>query len=225
MASSRPSNTDKPNPKKSKVEAIPIDKLKPYFDELDQVQEKISQMQEQAEMEINQVRAKYLNLSKAHFQKRSEVIKKIPDFWKNAVNTKKKKRESLSSSSSWNSPLRTRSQLTGHPMIGGSMDETDVEICGFIDDLQVEANENGKVFKIIMVCEGEKTKQNSKSRESLTCAFTFFFFLFTAQKFKPNPYFSNQILSKEIHRNEKSVASPIQWKPQVSPKSCGRTNE
>lgn len=49
------------------------------------VQNEIDRLNEQASEEILHVEQKYNKLRKPHFDRRSELIKKVPDFWLTTV--------------------------------------------------------------------------------------------------------------------------------------------
>ena len=51
------------------------------------IQNDIDQLNEQASEEILHVEQKYNKLRKPHFDRRSELIKKLPDFWLTTVSS------------------------------------------------------------------------------------------------------------------------------------------
>lgn len=55
------------------------------IEQIDEVQNEIDRLNEQASEEILKVEQKYNKLRQPFFQKRSELIAKIPNFWVTAV--------------------------------------------------------------------------------------------------------------------------------------------
>lgn len=55
------------------------------IEQIDEVQNEIDRLNEQASEEILKVEQKYNKLRQPYFQKRSELIGKIPNFWVTAV--------------------------------------------------------------------------------------------------------------------------------------------
>lgn len=55
------------------------------IEEIDAVQNQIDALNEQASEEILKVEQKYNSLRKPHFQQRTELISKIPNFWLTVV--------------------------------------------------------------------------------------------------------------------------------------------
>ena len=55
------------------------------LEEIDQCQNDIDSLNEKASEEILKVEQKYNKLRKPHYEKRNELIKKIPNFWVTAV--------------------------------------------------------------------------------------------------------------------------------------------
>ena len=55
------------------------------IEQIDEVQNEIDRLNEQASEEILKVEQKYNKLRQPYFQKRSDLIAKIPNFWVTAV--------------------------------------------------------------------------------------------------------------------------------------------
>lgn len=55
------------------------------IEQIDEVQNEIDRLNEQASEEIVKVEQKYNKLRQPYFQKRSDLIAKIPNFWVTAV--------------------------------------------------------------------------------------------------------------------------------------------
>ena len=55
------------------------------IEQIDEVQNEIDRLNEQASEEILKVEQKYNKLRQPHFSKRSELIARIPNFWVTAV--------------------------------------------------------------------------------------------------------------------------------------------
>lgn len=55
------------------------------IDEIDQVQNQIDTLNEEASEEILKVEQKYNSKRKPHFEKRTSLIRKIPHFWVTVV--------------------------------------------------------------------------------------------------------------------------------------------
>lgn len=55
------------------------------IEQIDEVQNEIDRLNEQASEEILKVEQKYNKLRQPYFQKRSDLIGKIPNFWVTAV--------------------------------------------------------------------------------------------------------------------------------------------
>lgn len=83
-----------PAPKKQRKMEAEEDTGKDYdaetqkaLEEIDACQNEIDSLNEKASEEILKVEQKYNKLRKPHFQRRNDLIKKIPNFWVTAVST------------------------------------------------------------------------------------------------------------------------------------------
>ncbi|CAK9295447.1 unnamed protein product [Gordionus sp. m RMFG-2023] len=88
------------------------------LEEIDACQNEIDFMNEKASEEILKVEQKYNKLRKPHFEKRNELIKKIPNFWVTA--------------------------FVNHPQISAIMDEEEEECLHYLNKLEVEEFEDIK---------------------------------------------------------------------------------
>ncbi|XP_070581724.1 protein SET-like [Ptychodera flava] len=131
------------------------------IEQIDEVQNQIDALNEKASEEILRVEQKYNKSRKPYFEKRAELIKKIPKFWYTA--------------------------FVNHPQVSALLDEEDEEALHFLTKVEVEEFEDIK--------SGYKINFH----------------------FEPNPYFENDIISKEFHLNDtgdpSSKSTPIRWKP------------
>lgn len=85
---------------------------------IDSCQNEIDALNEKASEEILKVEQKYNGLRKPYFQKRNEIIQRIPSFWVTAI--------------------------VNHPQISGILEEEEEECLQFIDKLEVEEFEDIK---------------------------------------------------------------------------------
>ncbi|XP_062561248.1 protein SET [Armigeres subalbatus] len=85
---------------------------------IDSCQNEIDALNEKASEEILKVEQKYNGLRKPHFQKRNEIIKRIPSFWVTAI--------------------------VNHPQISGILEEEEEECLQFMEKLEVEEFEDIK---------------------------------------------------------------------------------
>uniref|UniRef100_U5ESV7 Putative perinuclear region of cytoplasm n=1 Tax=Corethrella appendiculata TaxID=1370023 RepID=U5ESV7_9DIPT len=88
------------------------------LEQIDSVQNEIDALNEKASEEILKVEQKYNSLRKPFFQKRSEIIKKIPSFWVTA--------------------------FVNHPQISGLLEEEEEECLHFMEKFEVEEFEDIK---------------------------------------------------------------------------------
>ncbi|CAH1786155.1 unnamed protein product [Owenia fusiformis] len=131
------------------------------IEQIDEVQNEIDRLNEQASEEILRVEQKYNKLRQPHFGKRSDLIAKIPNFWVTA--------------------------FVNHPQVSALLNEEDEEALQFLQKVEVQEFEDIK--------------------SGYTINFTFD---------KINPYFDNEVISKEFHLNDtgepSSKSTPINWK-------------
>ncbi|KXJ69741.1 protein SET [Aedes albopictus] len=85
---------------------------------IDSCQNEIDALNEKASEEILKVEQKYNGLRKPYFQKRNEIIKRIPSFWVTAI--------------------------VNHPQISGILEEEEEECLQFMEKLEVEEFEDIK---------------------------------------------------------------------------------
>jgi len=130
------------------------------LEEIDGCQNEIDALNEKASEEILKVEQKYNKLRKPLFEKRNEIIKKIPNFWVTA--------------------------FVNHPQISAILEEDEEECLHYLSQLEVEEFEDIK--------SGYRIK---------------FYF-------DENPYFENDILTKEFHLGSSgdpaSQSTPVKWK-------------
>jgi len=141
--------------------AEPDKEVQEAIEKIDEVQNAIDGLNEQASEEILKVEQKFNKLRQPHFSKRSDLIARIPNFWVTV--------------------------FVNHPQVSALLDEEDEEALQFLTKLEVEEFEDIKSgYKINF-------------------------------RFNKNPYFENEILSKEFHLNEagepSSNSSELKWKP------------
>ncbi|XP_044538440.1 protein SET-like isoform X1 [Gracilinanus agilis] len=130
------------------------------IEQIDEVQNEIDRLNEQASEEILIVEQKYNKLRQPFFQKRSELIAKIPNFW---VTT-----------------------FVNHPQVSALLGEEDEEALHYMTRVEVA------------------------EFEDIKSGYRIDFY------FDENPYFENEVLSKEFHINESgdpsSKSTEIKWK-------------
>ncbi|XP_049529574.1 protein SET [Anopheles darlingi] len=85
---------------------------------IDSCQNEIDALNEKASEEILQVEQKYNALRKPYYQKRNEIIQRIPSFWVTAI--------------------------VNHPQLSRILEEEEEECLQFLDKLEVEEHENIK---------------------------------------------------------------------------------
>jgi len=132
------------------------------IEQIDEVQNEIDRLNEQASEEILKVEQKYNKLRQPYFQKRSELIAKIPNFWVTA--------------------------FVNHPQVSALLNEEDEEALQYLTKVEVQEFEDIKSGYRINFCFDSN-----------------------------NPYFENDVISKEFHLNDtgepSSKSTPIKWKP------------
>jgi len=130
------------------------------IEQIDEVQNEIDKLNEQASEEILKVEQKYNTKRQPFFKKRSELIAKIPNFWVTA--------------------------FVNHPQVSALLNEDDEEALQYLTSVEVQEFEDIK--------SGYRINFH----------------------FDSNPYFGNEMLSKEFHLNDtgdpSSHSSPITWK-------------
>ncbi|KHJ46282.1 nucleosome assembly protein [Trichuris suis] len=198
-----------PTRKQRKVDEGDADDSKDYdletqkaLEEIDSCQNEIDIMNERASEEILKVEQKYNKLRKPYFEKRNELIKKIPNFWVSAVAL-----VSLLLSLTAGTLAIDRSaycllcfevlcrrrgcdhfplfQFINHPQISALLDEEEEECLHYLSKLEVEEFDDIK--------SGYRLK---------------FYF-------DENPFFENDVLIKEFHLGQAdpvSSSTEIKWK-------------
>lgn len=130
------------------------------IEQIDEVQNEIDRLNEQASEEILKVEQKYNKLRQPFFSKRSELIAKIPNFWVTA--------------------------FINHPQVSALLNEEDEEALQYLTKVEVQEFEDIK--------SGYRIKFH----------------------FDTNPYFENDVISKEFHLNDtgepSSNSTTIKWK-------------
>jgi len=129
------------------------------LEDIDACQNEIDGLNEKASEEILKVEQKYNKLRKPHFEKRNELIKKIPNFWVTA--------------------------FVNHPQISAVLDEEEEECLHYLTKVEVEEFDDIK--------SGYRIKFH----------------------FDENPFFDNDVLTKEFHLGTAEPASSstqIKWK-------------
>lgn len=146
------------------------------IEQIDEVQNEIDRLNEQASEEILKVEQRYNQLRQPFFKKRSDLISKIPNFWVTA--------------------------FINHPQVSALLNEEDEEALQYLSKVEVEEFEDIKSgYKINF-------------------------------RFESNPYFENEVISKEFHLNDtgepSSKSTTITWKAgkdltkKSSPAKAGR---
>ncbi|KAH9491680.1 hypothetical protein Btru_031204 [Bulinus truncatus] len=130
------------------------------IEQIDEVQNEIDKLNENASEEILKVEQKYNTLRQPYFKKRSDLIAKIPNFWVTA--------------------------FVNHPQVSALLNEDDEEALQYL------------------------TKVKVQEFEDIKSGYRINFY------FDSNPYFSNEMLTKEFLLNDtgdpSSQSTPIKWK-------------
>ncbi|KAK0065615.1 protein SET [Biomphalaria glabrata] len=130
------------------------------IEQIDEVQNEIDKLNENASEEILKVEQKYNTLRQPYFKKRSDLIAKIPNFWVTA--------------------------FVNHPQVSALLNEDDEEALQYLTKVEVQ------------------------EFEDIKSGYRINFY------FDTNPYFSNEMLTKEFHLNDtgdpSSQSTPIKWK-------------
>ncbi|XP_055636885.1 protein SET [Toxorhynchites rutilus septentrionalis] len=105
-------------PKKVKKSDDALEDESEALEAIDSCQNEIDTLNEKASEEILKVEQKYNALRKPYFQKRNEIIKRIPSFWVTAI--------------------------VNHPQISGILEEEEEECLQFMEKLEVEEFEDIK---------------------------------------------------------------------------------
>ncbi|CAO1414774.1 unnamed protein product [Diamesa serratosioi] len=150
--------------KKAKVENNE-EREEKLLEEIDSCQNEIDALNEKASEEILKIEQRYNKLRSPFYEKRNEIINKVPNFWVTS--------------------------FINHPRISSVLDEQEESVLHFMTTLHVEDFDDIKTgYKISF-------------------------------SFKENPYFSNDVLTKEFHLavdsnssnpNHTSTSTPILWK-------------
>ncbi|XP_074654215.1 protein SET-like [Tubulanus polymorphus] len=129
------------------------------IEKIDEVQNEIDRLNEQASEDILKVEQKYNKLRQPFFQKRSDLIAKIPNFWVTA--------------------------FVNHPQVSALLNEEDEEALQHLTKVEVQEFEDIK----------------SGYRINF--------------QFDKNPFFDNDVISKEFHLNDtgepSSKSTTIKW--------------
>jgi len=97
--------------------------LQEAIEKIDEVQNEIDRLNEQASEEILKVEQKYIKMRQPHFQKRSEMVAKIPNFWVTA--------------------------FINHPQISALLTEDDEDALQYLEKVEVQEFEDIKTgYKI-----------------------------------------------------------------------------
>jgi len=131
------------------------------IEKIDEVQNEIDRLNEQASEEILKVEQKYNKLRQPFYTRRADLIAKIPNFWVTA--------------------------FVNHPQVSALLTEQDEDALQNLQKVEVQEFEDIKSgYRINFV-------------------------------FDKNPFFSNDIISKEFHLNDtgepSSKSTPIKWLP------------
>ncbi|XP_043234019.1 protein SET-like isoform X1 [Amphibalanus amphitrite] len=174
-------STEGPTPKKMKKidESGDLEESRDFdaetqkaLEEIDGCQNEIDALNEKASEEILKVEQKYNKLRKPFFEKRNEIIKKIPNFWVTA--------------------------FANHPQVSALLDEEEEECLHYMTQLEVEEFEDIK--------SGYRIKFH----------------------FSKNPYFSNDVLTKEFHlgtSDPKSESTKISWSADMNLVKSARSRQ
>lgn len=115
-----------------------IDKdLQEAIEKIDEVQNEIDRLNEQASEEILKVEQKYIKLRQPYFQKRSELVGKIPNFWVTA--------------------------FINHPQISAMLTEDDEDALQYLEKVEVQEFEDIKTGYKINFYFGENPYFENKS--------------------------------------------------------------
>ena len=160
MASAPPAKKAKMVAEETQEERDFDEETQKALEEIDQNQNEIDSLNERASEEILKVEQKYNKLRRPFYDKRNEIIKKIPKFWLTA--------------------------FINHPQISSVIEEDEEDALQYLNKLEVEEFEDIK--------SGYRIKLH----------------------FDPNPYFENDVLSKEFllgsSGDPTAQSTPIQWK-------------
>lgn len=174
-------STEGPTPKKVKKidESGDLEESRDFdaetqkaLEEIDGCQNEIDALNEKASEEILKVEQKYNKLRKPFFEKRNEIIKKIPNFWVTA--------------------------FANHPQVSALLDEEEEECLHYMTQLEVEEFEDIK--------SGYRIKFH----------------------FSKNPYFTNNVLTKEFHlgtSDPKSESTKIEWSADMNLVKSARSRQ
>jgi template-activating factor I len=76
-----------PSKKQKKEEPIDEEKMSKLFIKLEEVEDKIDKLNEECSEEVLQVERKYNEKRNPFYKERSQIIRSIPYFWKDAVSS------------------------------------------------------------------------------------------------------------------------------------------
>jgi len=110
------------------------EKMRKTYETLEQVQDEIEKLNQQASEEILQVESKYNGKKKPFYAKRSQSIKKIPGFWKKT--------------------------LMNHSEFSEFLNEEDEKLLEYLDDIEIEDYDRGG-FKISLKSKANPWFKNS----------------------------------------------------------------
>jgi len=112
-------------------------KLNEIFSKLDEVQEKIEKLNDEAAEEIVQIEKKYEVKRSPIYKERSALVKRIPNFWKTA--------------------------MMNHPVLIGCFSSEDQDVLNYLEELEVDhhADDHKEGYKIIMKFKSNPWFKNS----------------------------------------------------------------
>lgn len=110
--------------------------LQEAIEKIDEVQNEIDRLNEQASEEILKVEQKYIKLRQPHFQKRSELVSKISNFWVTA--------------------------FINHPQISALLSEEDEDALQYLEKVEVQEFEDIKTGYLINFHFGENPYFDNK---------------------------------------------------------------
>ena len=85
MAGKKPTKSPKLDAAEEQQQGEELEEQQQTLEKVVGIQNEIDRLNEQASEEILHVEQKYNKLRKPHFERRSELIKKLPDFWLTTV--------------------------------------------------------------------------------------------------------------------------------------------
>lgn len=114
MASSNKKAKELEDPGSGEGDARDYDvEIQKTLEEIDGCQNQIDGLNEKASDEILEVEKKYNKLRKPYFQKRNDIIKRIPNFWVTAVSFSSMPRPPFRGPTTWDRPRAVLTFLDG----------------------------------------------------------------------------------------------------------------